>query len=361
MASLTNRIGGGAALALLSAALFGASTPFAKILIDATDRWLLAGVLYLGSGIGLLLVQCAGKALGIAVAEAPVRRSDVPWLAAVVVSGGVIAPVLLMFGLARTPGAAASLLLNLEGIFTLVIAWTVFRENVDRRIAIGAAAIIFGAVVLSWAPGSALVLSSGATAIVGACLFWGIDNNLTRRLSAADPLQIAGIKGLGAGTVNLLLATGLGAEWPSLNAILAAGLVGLLGYGLSLVLFVLALRHLGTARTGAYFSTAPFLGAVLAIGLLGEPVTIPLAAAAALMGLGVWLHLSERHEHDHVHDPLIHEHRHVHDEHHRHRHEAADPPGEPHAHVHAHARMAHRHPHYPDIHHRHTHTDRPIR
>jgi drug/metabolite transporter (DMT)-like permease len=349
----SNFIGAGAALALLSAALFGASTPFAKLLIGTVDPWLLAGLLYLGSGLGLAMAQLARRAAGIAPAEAPLRRTDLPWLALVVLFGGMVAPVLLMAGLIRTDASTAALLLNLEGLFTLVIAWTVFRENVDRRVALGAAAILAGALILSWTPDADL--SWGALAIAGACLAWGVDNNLTRKLSAADPIQIAAIKGLGAGTVNLILAMSLGAAWPSAGTVLAAGVVGLLGYGVSLVLFVLALRHVGTARTGAYFSTAPFLGALLALSLLGEAMTAQLALAAALMGIGVWLHLTERHEHEHVHEPLVHEHRHVHDEHHAHAHVTDDPTGEPHVHVHAHARLIHRHPHYPDIHHRHTH------
>jgi drug/metabolite transporter (DMT)-like permease len=231
----------------------------------------------------------------------------------------------------------------------------VFRENVDRRIALGAFAIVAGAAVLSWSPDAALRLSPGAAAIAGACLAWGIDNNLTRKLSAADPLQIAAIKGLGAGTVNLLIAVALGAARPRLDAVAAAGVVGLLGYGVSLVLFVLALRHLGAARTGAYFSTAPFIGSALALVVLGEPVGTAFVVAAALMAVGVWLHLTERHEHEHAHEPLLHEHAHTHDEHHRHVHAADDPPGEPHVHAHAHARLIHRHPHFPDLHHRHGH------
>ena len=345
----------GAALALLSAALFGAGTPFAKLLVGTVDPWLLAALLYLGSGLGLGTAQLMRPALGIGPAEAPLRRADLPWLALVVLCGGVIAPVLLMMGLARADASIAALLLNLEGFFTLVIAWTVFKENVDRRIALGAGAILLGALALSWSPGTNAGLSWGAVLIAGACLAWGIDNNLTRRLAAADPIQIAAIKGLGAGAVNLVLAMSLGAAWPSARAILAAAIVGLVSYGISLVLFVLALRHVGTARTGAYFSTAPFIGAALAIALLGEPITHQLAIAGALMGLGVWLHLTERHEHEHIHQPLVHEHRHVHDEHHRHDHATNDPEGEPHTHVHAHTRLSHRHPHYPDIHHRHTH------
>jgi drug/metabolite transporter (DMT)-like permease len=345
----------GAAFALLSAALFGASTPLAKILLGQVDPWLLAGFLYLGAGVGLATVQIGRAALGLERAEAALRRADIPWLAAVVLSGGIVGPVLLMLGLALTPASSAALLLNLEGIFTLAIAWTVFRENVDRRIAIGAAAILCGAALLSWDPGGSFGVSWGVLAIAGACLAWAIDNNLTRKLSNADPLQITTIKGLVAGSVNLALALAQGTTVPGAAAVLGAGLVGFLGYGVSLVLFVLALRHLGTARTGAYFSSAPFIGAVVAIVVLGDAVTPILLLAAALMALGVYLHLTERHEHEHEHEPLVHEHRHVHDEHHQHVHEPGDAAGEPHVHVHAHARLVHRHPHFPDLHHRHTH------
>lgn len=345
----------GAPLALAAAALFGASTPFAKLLLGDVAPWLLAGLLYLGSGIGLGAIELMRGALRLGPREAPLRRGDLPWLAAVVLAGGVIAPVLLMAGLAQAEASAAALLLNLEGVFTLAIAWLVFRENVDRRIALGAFAILAGAALLSWRPGGGFVAASSALAIAGACLCWAIDNNLTRKLSAADPLQIAGAKGLVAGLVNLALALLQGSPWPGAGTALAAGAVGFLGYGVSLVLFVLALRHLGTARTAAYFSSAPFIGAVLAVALLGEPVTASLVIAAALMALGLWLHLAERHEHRHEHAPLTHEHRHSHDAHHRHRHGPQDPAGEPHTHRHTHARLVHRHPHYPDLHHRHEH------
>ncbi|HQT54396.1 MAG TPA: EamA family transporter, partial [Phenylobacterium sp.] len=255
---------------------------------------------------------------------------------------------------ATTAASTSALLLNLEGLATMAIAWIVFRENVDRRLLLGAAAILAGAVVLSW-QGGPTGLGLGALAIAGACLAWGIDNNLTRKLSAADPVQIALIKGLVAGAVNLTLALALGAQMPPLTATLAAGLVGLLGYGVSLVMFVLALRHLGAARTGAYFSTAPFIGAGLAIAMFGEPITMQLLVASALMIVGVVLHLMEAHEHPHTHEALDHEHRHVHDAHHQHDHAPGDPPGEPHSHPHRHTPLTHTHPHYPDLHHRHGH------
>ncbi len=345
----------GAPMALLSAALFGASTPLAKLLLGGgVDPWLLAGLLYLGSGLGLGLLHFGRGALGMPAAEAPLRRSDMPWLALVVVSGGVVGPLLLMLGLARTPASSTALLLNVEGLATMAIAWVVFRENVDRRLLIGAFAILAGALVLSWQGGPAGA-GLGALAIIGACVAWGVDNNLTRKLSSADPVQIAAIKGVVAGAVNLGLALAHGAVLPSGMAILGAAVVGFFGYGVSLVLFVLALRHLGTARTGAYFSTAPFLGAALALVLFREPVTVQLVGAAALMAIGLYLHLSERHEHEHLHEALDHEHRHVHDEHHQHAHGPDDPSGEPHTHWHHHAPLRHKHPHYPDLHHRHEH------
>ena len=345
----------GAPLALASAALFGASTPFAKVLVGEIDPWLLAGVLYLASGLGLLAWAGLRRAMGRRNAEAPLRAGDLPWLIGVVLTGGVLGPILLLLGLSTVPASAAALLLNLEGLATIAIAWVVFRENVDRRIFAGAIAILAGAVALSWRSDATLGGGWGLLAIVGACVAWGIDNNLTRKLSAADPVQIALAKGLVAGTINVLLALSLGAALPPLGALAAAAVVGLLGYGVSIVLFVLALRHLGTARTGAYYSTAPFVGAALAVAMLAEPVTWQLAVAGALMAAGVWLHLQERHEHLHAHDQLEHEHRHRHDAHHRHEHGPDDPAGEPHSHRHRHGRLVHRHAHYPDLHHRHRH------
>lgn len=341
--------------AIASAILFGASTPLAKLLLGGgMDPWLLAGLLYLGSGIGLALLQAARRLRGGPPAEAPLARGDLPWLALVVLSGGVVGPFLLMIGLAHTPASSAALLLNLEGLATMGIAWVVFKENVDRRLMAGAFAILAGALVLSWQGGPA-GFGLGGIAIVGACVAWGIDNNLTRKLSSADPVQIAMIKGLAAGSVNLILALSRGADVPGASSVAAAGAVGFLGYGVSLVLFVLALRHLGSARTGAYFSTAPFIGAVLAIGLFGEPLTWQLLLAAILMGVGLYLHLAERHDHEHVHDATEHAHRHIHDEHHQHDHGPGEPAGEPHTHLHRHRPMTHRHPHYPDLHHRHGH------
>ena len=345
----------GVIAALLAAMLFGASTPLAKLLLGDITPLLLASVLYLGSGIGLLVWLGLRRFLQHAPATTSLTGDDYLWLAAAVVAGGMVAPVLLVFGLVRTDAAAASLMLNLEGALTAAIAWLAFRENVDRRVFLGMGVIVAGGVLLSWQEVPRAGGVAGPLLIAAACLAWAIDNNLTRRVSGGDAATIACAKGLVAGTVNLALALGLGAALPPLPTLAATGLVGFLGYGISLVLFIIALRHLGTARTGAYFSVAPFFGAALAIGVLGEETTMLFWAAAGLMALGVWLHISERHEHEHAHEPMEHSHSHTHDAHHQHAHEAGWDGQEPHAHLHRHAPLVHSHPHYPDLHHRHGH------
>ncbi|MBW3621956.1 MAG: EamA family transporter [Armatimonadetes bacterium] len=352
----TERLPAGVGVALLSAVLFGAGTPFAKLLLGSVPPALLAGLLYLGSGIGLSLLLIFRQARRSAPGEARLSRSDLPWLGGAILFGGVLGPVLLMTGLAMTPASAASLLLNLEGVFTALLAWFLFHENVDRRIALGMGFIVLGGLLLSWQGTEGLSLSTGALAIAAACLCWGVDNNLTQKVSAGDPLQIAAIKGGVAGAVNLTLALALGASLPTAPLVLGSMGVGFFGYGLSLALFVLALRHIGTARTGAYFSLAPFVGTLLSLLILRESVGPLFLLAALLMGAGVALHLTERHEHEHHHERLVHSHAHVHDEHHRHDHPPGVDPREPHTHAHTHSPMTHSHPHYPDIHHRHDHT-----
>ena len=340
----------GVPLALVSAVLFGATPPLSKLLLDTVHPFMLAGLLYLGAGIGLAIYRLVSG--GAKTDEARLSRKDVPWLALAIILGGVAGPVLLMTGLTLGSASSSALLLNLEGLATMAIAWLVYRENVDRRLLLGAAAILAGAVLLSW-EGQGISLNAGALLIAGACMAWGLDNNFTRRISAADPVTIAMLKGLVAGTVNVGLAVIAGASLPALPIIAAAAIVGFFAIGVSLVMFILALRHLGTARTGAYYSLAPFIGAALAVAMLGEPLTFKLLAAAALMGVGLWLHLSERHMHWHEHDVLEHDHTHVHDEHHQHHHDG--PVSEPHSHRHRHATLRHQHPHYPDLHHRHSH------
>ena len=345
----------GVASALGAAALFGASTPFAKLLLGEVSPLVLAAALYLGSGIGLATWISVRARLPGREPVASIARPDWPWIAAAIAAGGVAGPILLMQGLARSDASSASLLLNLEAVLTAVIAWTLFRENVDRRVFAGMAAIVAGGVLLSVAAAPRTESFAGALLIGAACLAWAIDNNLTRRVSGGDAATLACLKGLAAGIVNLGLAIAFAAPFPSLAGWLGAGLLGLLGYGTSLVLFIVALRHLGTARTGAYFSVAPFFGAALALSMLGEKPGIAFWVAAGLMALGVWLHLSENHEHAHVHEELAHSHEHAHDAHHQHSHDPSWDGREPHVHSHRHAPLAHAHPHYPDLHHRHTH------
>ena len=342
--------------ALLAALLFGASAPVAKIFLRTLSPMELAGALYLGSGLGLALWRLVGRFRRDAGKTEPaVGRSDWPWLIGAIFSGGVVAPVLLMIGLATTPASSTSLLLNLEGVLTALLAWFVFRENFDRRILLGMIAIVAGGVLLTCNPDEALGLSWGALAIIGACFCWAIDNNLTRKVSGADPVQIAMLKGLSAGTVNLLIGLTISGKSVPASLVAGAGLLGFLSYGVSLTCFVLALRDLGAARTGAYFSTAPFIGVMLSLFLLREMPPLLFWPALLLMAFGVWLHLTEHHEHDHFHEALEHEHRHRHDRHHQHVHTPTDPPGEPHSHWHRHKPMLHSHLHVPDIHHRHDH------
>ncbi|MBN8913051.1 MAG: EamA family transporter [Rhizobiales bacterium] len=344
-------------LALASAALFGISTPAAKFLLGDIDPIVLAGILYCGAGIGIGILRRFTQTLpaGSTPQEAPLDAKDMPSLAGAIVAGGIAGPILLMAGLDRTEASTASLLLTLEGVATALLAWFAFHENFDRRVALGMICLVAGAAVLAWSGRPTLSSLFGPMLIVGACVAWGLDNNLTRKVSLADPLQIVEIKGLVAGSVSLALGLLLGGTLPKIWPAIMAGLVGFLGYGLSLALFVRSLRYLGTARTGAYFSTAPFLGTFASILGLGEPVTVQLVVAGSLMGLGVWLHLTERHEHEHVHEALEHSHSHVHDQHHRHVHTATDPAGERHTHRHRHEPLKHTHPHVPDMHHTHRH------
>lgn len=345
-------------VALTAAALFGAATPLAKALLGAMSPFLVAGLFYLGSGLGLgvgiLIRRLRRPAAAPAGDGHTLTKSEIPWLAGAIAAGGVAGPALLMLGLASTPAATSALLLNLEGVLTAVIAWVVFRENVDLQVFLGMAAIVAGGVLLSWKPAAAGV-PVGALLIVGACLCWAIDNNLTRKVSANDAMVIACLKGLFAGPVNIAIAVATGAALPAVSTTAAAMLTGLAGYGVSLVLFVVALRDLGTARTGAYFSVAPLFGVALSLLIWPDMPSIAFWAAAALMALGIWLHVRERHEHEHTHERLEHTHRHRHDAHHQHTHDFPYDGDAPHTHPHVHLPITHSHAHFPDIHHRHRH------
>ena len=342
--------------ALAAAALFGAATPVAKALLGSMSAFMVAGLFYLGSGLGLGVAIVARRLLAPTTEQRgqKISKAEMPWLLGAIATGGVAGPALLMLGLSSTTAATSSLLLNLEGVLTAVIAWVVFRENVDLEIFVGMLAIVTGGVLLSWHSGNR-GMSTGALLIIGACLCWAIDNNLTRKVSANDAMVIACLKGLIAGPVNLLMALALGAKFPAGPTIAAAMATGLAGYGISLVLFVVALRNLGSARTGAYFSVAPLFGVALSLALWPELPTLSFWIAAALMAFGIWLHVRERHEHIHTHERLEHVHRHRHDEHHRHEHDFPCAADESHSHPHVHLPITHSHAHFPDVHHRHSH------
>ena len=344
----------GIAYGVASAMLFGISTPIAKILVGSVSPVMLAGLLYAGSGLGLLVLLVWRRLSPKHPAPVSMPRGkEWVWLVGAILLGGVLGPVALMYGLTVTAASTASLLLNLEAVFTALIAWFVFRENFDRRIALGMLAIVAGGVALAWSPGEATSVSRGVVFIVAACACWALDNNLTRKTSTSDAVLIAGLKGIVAGAANLTLALLLGQRFPAIDTLIAAAGVGFLGYGVSLVLFVLALRNLGSARAGAYFSVAPFFGTVVAL-LLGDALTWQLIVAAILMVSGLWLHITERHAHEHIHEYFEHSHGHVHDEHHQHSHDGSYAP-EPHTHLHVHVPLVHSHRHYPDVHHRHPH------
>lgn len=347
--------------ALAAAVLFGASAPFAKLLLGEIAPVPLAALWYLGSGVssfGLLLMQAVyfkKPAAGVQFAMA-----DLPWLAGAVMAGGVIAPILLMWGLTRTPASTASLLLNFESVATTLIAIFAFKEGVGRRGLLAMILIALASIILGWSGGS-WGISAGALGVIGACFLWGLDNNFTRHIAAKNPLLIVGVKGLGAGSFSLLLAVILGDPLPRPAVILPALLLGALSYGVSIQLFILAMRGLGAARTSMLFASAPFAGTLLAFILLREVPQLQFWAAIPVMLGGAWLMLSENHGHHHIHLPDDHTHDHWHpDDHHVHEHiPISEPPdaNRVHSHTHTHAILAHEHTHTPDLDHMHEHPD----
>ncbi len=344
--------------AVLAALLFGASAPLAKLLLGNVEPIPLAALLYLGSGLGMLPVYALRRAAAPEhQAEAHIARADIPWLAGAVLAGGVAAPIVLLFSLRSTPAATASLLLNFEGVATTLIAALAFREAIGRRVWIAIFCITGASILLSWQAGGAWGLSLGAVGILGACALWGVDNNFTRNVSAKDPATIVTVKGIAAGTFSLLLALLLGNSLPAAAGALGGLLLGGVSYGLSIMLFVRAMRTLGAARTSALFGVAPFAGALLSLALFRDAFSIPALLALPLMAGGAFLLIGEDHSHRHTHDELEHDHLHSHDDqHHTHSHPGLGGVGA-HAHPHHHAALSHTHAHTPDIHHRHVHSD----
>lgn len=342
----------GAAAGLVAAALFGLSAPIGKRLVEGADPQLLAGLLYGGAAIGFWLVRAVRRA---PIAEAPLRRADAPAIAGVALLGGVLGPVLMLVGLSRVSSVAGSLLLNLEAPATILLATLFFREHLGWRVAAASACIVGGAALLGLRPGDVAVDPLGVLCIAGACCAWGLDNNLTQKLSLKDPFAIVRVKATSSAVANLTIATLRDVTWPSASITGVALVVGFASYGVSVLLDAYALRLVGAAREAAYFATAPFLGAIAAVALFGERIGAIDVAAMAAMVAGVVMLVREKHAHTHQHDELDHEHAHVHDEHHQHEHGPGDPAGEPHVHAHHHAPLAHEHAHAPDLHHRHRH------
>ncbi len=346
------------AQALVAAILFGASAPAAKLLLGEIEPVSLAALLYLGSGLGILLFKLVGQRQSAPDAEAGIQRADLRWLLGAVSAGGVAAPILLLVSLRSTAAATASLLLNFEGVATTIIAALVFKEAIGRRATWAIILVTAASIVLSWNSSGQWGLSLGALGIVGACILWGIDNNLTRNISAKDPLAIVLVKGLGAGSFSLVLALILGNSFPGIKVILEALVLGSLSYGLSIVLFIRAMRGLGAARTSALFGTAPLVGLALSLVVFREAPTLFFWLAIPLMAIGAFLLLGDQHGHRHKHEPLTHEHRHRHDDgHHNHDHPGMTDRSFTHSHIHAHEPLTHEHPHMPDIHHRHSHEE----
>lgn len=340
------------ALALGAALLFAVSVPAGKLLLEHLKPLELSALCYLGSGLGLLAWRLVSGARGLA-AEAPLDRRDIPYTAGFVLAGGVLAPLLLFSGLRLTTSSSASILLNFELVFTSLIAVVVFREQGGSRFWTAAALITAGAMVLSW-EGGGFTFGLGSALVLASALMWGVDNNLTARVSIKNPVTLASIKGLAGGFINGALALYAYGSLPPAGWAAAALLLGFASYGISLVLFILAMRGLGASRAGAFFGSYPFIGAALGVVFLGEPLTGRLLWASALM-LGAFLLLAfERHGHVHKHEPLEHEHSHSHDDgHHSHPHESGAAGA--HSHPHVHEPLEHGHAHLPDAHHRHGH------
>jgi drug/metabolite transporter (DMT)-like permease len=339
--------------ALFAALLFGASAPLAKVLLGEVAPVPLAAFLYLGSGVGLLVVQAFQRLNKSArQREAQMSMGDFPWLLGAILAGGVAAPITLLFSLKNTPAATAALLLNFEGVATTLIAAFAFKESISPRVWWAIILITLASISLSVNFKAGWGFSPYALGIVAACILWGLDNNFTRNISAKDPLTIVTIKGLAAGAFSLGLAMFFGNPMPAAGVILGAMILGFMSYGLSIVLFIHAMRALGAARTSALFGTAPLAGMLISFLLFWEFPGWMFILALPLMIFGALFLVGEHHEHKHIHSLTIHDHAHIHlDEHHAHKHEGRD--DEKHAHLHSHEQPAHSHDHMPDLHHRH--------
>ncbi|MBT8507546.1 multidrug DMT transporter [Methanomicrobiaceae archaeon CYW5] len=348
--------------AVLAAMLFGSCAPAAKYLLAGIGPVMLAGLLYLGSGAGLALYLgvCRLRRQDRNDMEAPLAKADLPWLAGVILFGGILAPVVLLISLEVTPAATAALLLNFEAVATTILAAAFFKEYVGRNVWTALALITASCAVLSYSPTALWGFSLGAVGILLACTFWSLDNNISRNIAAKDPIPIVAIKGLVAGAVIIASALLMGGGLPALPTVAGVMVVGFFSYGgITSVLFMMALRGIGTARTGSILAVSPFFGVAISFAIFEEPLASTFWIALPIMVVGAYLLITENHSHPHYHPPMEHEHRHCHDDgHHLHAHVGTEPPlsanGE-HSHRHFHEEMTHEHPHQPDLHHRHGH------
>ncbi|MDG6257912.1 MAG: DMT family transporter [Methanomicrobiaceae archaeon] len=348
--------------AILIAMLFGGTAPVAKLLLEETAPLTLAALLYIGSGAGLLLYYGTGWLRGRDRnhAEASLKKSDLPWIAGVILFGGILAPVVLMYSMQATPAMTAAMLLNFEPVATTIFAAVIFREHVGGKVWVALSLITGACLLLAWEPGAAFGVSLAAVGILLTCTFWALDNNISQKLAGKDPLATVILKGIGAGAIVLGVALLLGQPLPPVDVAFAAMTLGFVSYGgLTSVLFLFALRGIGTARTGAYLAMAPLFGVAFSVLLLAEQPDLMFGLAVPLMALGALLLISEEHSHHHHHPAGVHEHRHRHDDgHHDHDHSPGDPAPDArgyHSHTHRHEEVVHEHPHKPDIHHRHGH------
>jgi drug/metabolite transporter (DMT)-like permease len=340
-------------MALLAAALYGISAPASKLLLVKVPPVMMAALLYLGAGLGMLMVNQWRVWRKHEQREAKMTKKEMPFVIGMIVLD-IAAPIMLMMGLTLTNSASVSLLNNFEIVATALIAMTLFRESVGRRMWIAIILITFSSILLSVEDFSNLSFSVGSLFVVGACICWGIENNCTRMLSIKDPLQVVVIKGFGSGMGSLLIAFSMKIYQISVLYLLVTLLLGFVAYGLSIYFYISAQRVLGAARTSAYYAAAPFIGVLLSWGILHERLTSPFFAALLVMLLGTYFAVTEKHRHEHLHEEITHEHKHHHEDgHHNHLHDTVISGS--HSHVHTHETISHVHRHTPDVHHGHSH------
>lgn len=343
--------------ALTAALLFGLSTPMNKLLLDTIEPLVLSGFLYLGSGLGMLSYRLIKEKSLYTRTEAQLQSGEIPQLITAIITGGMVAPFILLYSIQITPASTASLLLSFEGIATTLLAGMWFKEYIGKRVWLALAMITLATILLSLQQNQAWGFSIGALGVITACFLWGLDNNLTRNLSARDPLLLVIIKGCGAGSFSLFLAVSLNMPLPSFQMILTAMVIGLVSYGLSIVFFILSLRSLGSSRTTALYSIAPFAGSFLSFFILGERPQQVFYLSFLLILMATLVLLTETHSHQHLHQAFSHDHSHSHqDGHHNHFHpESFQKKDFVHSHLHDHKEIVHDHQHLPDLHHRHQH------